>query len=205
MYRSFGKTIFDYSIVLLSAPGWLFLIAVTAIAVRIKLGKPVFFKQKRSGKDAEEFVLIKFRSMTDAKDKNGVLLPDEQRIPRFGKFLRSSSLDELPEMINILKGEMSLIGPRPLLIRYLDRYDDFQKRRLEVKPGISGWAQINGRNDTSWDDRFSNDVWYVDHLSLLVDIKIIASTISKSSKGKASLKMVKPRFLSLTHNKKTGK
>lgn len=200
MYRSIGKTLFDYIIVLLSAPGWLLLIGLTAIAVRVKLGKPVFFKQSRSGKDGQEFVLIKFRSMTDERDEAGILLPDEKRLPRFGKFLRSSSLDELPEMINILKGEMSLIGPRPLLVRYLDRYDDFQKRRLEVKPGISGWAQINGRNDTNWDDRFSNDVWYVDNLGLLLDIKIIASTISKvfkregiSQDGQATISEFNPQ------------
>ena len=200
MYRSFGKTLFDYSIVLLSSPGWLLLIGITAIVVRVKLGAPVFFKQKRSGMNGEEFVLIKFRSMTDERDQDGKLLPDDERLPRFGQMLRSSSLDELPEMINILKGDMSLIGPRPLLIKYLDRYDDFQKRRLEVKPGISGWAQINGRNDTSWDDRFSNDVWYVENLGLLLDIKILASTFFKVFKregiaqdGQATISEFKPQ------------
>lgn len=152
-------------------------LAVTAVLVRIKLGSPVLFKQERPGKDEKIFTLYKFRTMTDEKDENGELLPDEVRLTKFGQFLRSTSLDELPELFNILKGDMSVIGPRPLLVRYLPRYNSHQKRRHEVRPGLSGWAQVNGRNTVSWEDKFNMDVEYVDNYSLLMDIKILLMTV----------------------------
>lgn len=152
-------------------------LAVTAVLVRIKLGSPVLFKQERPGKDEKIFTLYKFRTMTDEKDENGELLPDEVRLTKFGQFLRSTSLDELPELFNILKGDMSVIGPRPLLVRYLPRYNAHQKRRHEVRPGLSGWAQVNGRNTVSWEDKFNMDVEYVDNYSLLMDIKILLMTV----------------------------
>lgn len=152
-------------------------LAVTAVLVRIKLGSPVLFKQERPGKDEKIFTLYKFRTMTDEKDENGELLPDEVRLTKFGQFLRSTSLDELPELFNILKGDMSVIGPRPLLVRYLSRYNSHQKRRHEVRPGLSGWAQVNGRNTISWEDKFNMDVEYVDNYSLLMDIKILLMTV----------------------------
>lgn len=152
-------------------------LAVTAVLVRIKLGSPVLFKQERPGKDEKIFSLYKFRTMTDEKDENGELLPDEVRLTKFGQFLRSTSLDELPELFNILKGDMSVIGPRPLLVRYLPRYNSHQKRRHEVRPGLSGWAQVNGRNTVSWEDKFNMDVEYVDNYSFLMDIKILLMTV----------------------------
>lgn len=149
------------------------------INVRKKIGKPVFFKQERPGKKGKVFMMYKFRTMTNEKDKNGNLLPDNQRLTKFGLFLRKTSLDELPELFNIIKGEMSFVGPRPLLVKYLERYNDEQKRRHEVKPGLTGWAQINGRNAISWEEKFKLDVWYVDHWSLWLDIKIFSLTIYK--------------------------
>ncbi len=153
-------------------------IAVTAVMVRIKLGSPILFSQERPGKNGRLFMLHKFRTMIDANDENGEPLPDEDRITPFGMKLRSTSLDELPELFNILKGDMSVVGPRPLLPRYLTRYNDFQMRRHEVRPGLTGLAQVNGRNLTSWDDRFSWDVKYVDHVTFAGDWKIILKTIS---------------------------
>ena len=141
-------------------------------------GNP-FFTQDRPGKDEKVFKLIKFRTMTDEKDANGNLLPDEIRLTKFGKLLRATSLDELPEAFNILKGDMSVIGPRPLLVRYLERYNAEQKRRHEVRPGLSGWAQVHGRNALSWEDKFALDVWYVDHVSFFLDVKIIFMTVMK--------------------------
>ncbi len=154
------------------------LIALAA-AIRWKLGSPVLFRQQRPGLDGRPFWLLKFRSMTDARAAAGVLLPDAERLTRFGRFLRSTSLDELPELINVLKGEMSLVGPRPLLMQYLDRYTPAQARRHEVRPGITGWAQVNGRNAITWEEKFKLDVWYVDNWSLWLDIKIIAMTVWK--------------------------
>ena len=154
------------------------LIALAA-AIRWKLGSPVLFRQQRPGLSGRPFWLLKFRTMTDARDAGGVLLPDAQRLTAFGRFLRGSSLDELPELINVLKGEMSLVGPRPLLMQYLDRYTPEQARRHEVRPGITGWAQVNGRNAITWEEKFKLDVWYVDNWSLWLDIKIIAMTIWK--------------------------
>jgi lipopolysaccharide/colanic/teichoic acid biosynthesis glycosyltransferase len=145
--------------------------------VRFFLGSPIFFNQLRPGKGGVPFKMIKFRTMTDARSPRGELLPDNERLTPFGRFLRSTSLDELPELINVIKGDMSLIGPRPLLMQYLPLYDAFQARRHEVKPGITGWAQINGRNALSWDEKFALDVWYVDNLSLCLDLKIFFQTV----------------------------
>lgn len=150
-----------------------------ALLIRWRLGSPVLFRQQRPGLYGKPFTMFKFRTMRDAYDKEGNPLPDEQRMTRFGQFLRSTSLDELPELIHVLKGEMSLVGPRPLLMEYLNRYTPEQARRHEVKPGITGLAQINGRNNLSWDERFQMDVWYVDHWNLWLDIKIIFRTVAK--------------------------
>ena len=148
-------------------------------AVAWKLGRPVLFRQVRPGLDGEPFEMVKFRTMTDVRGPNGALLPDADRLTPFGRFLRSSSLDELPELWNVLKGDMSLVGPRPLLMRYLDRYTPEQARRHEVRPGITGLAQVSGRNALSWDEKFALDVWYVDHRSLALDLKILAQTVLK--------------------------
>lgn len=150
-----------------------------AVTIRWKLGAPVLFRQQRPGLGGRPFWLMKFRTMTDARGVNGESLPDAQRLTRFGRFLRSTSLDELPELLNVLKGDMSLVGPRPLLMQYLDRYTPEQARRHDVKPGITGWAQVNGRNALTWEEKFKLDVWYVDNWSLWLDIKIIAMTIWK--------------------------
>lgn len=152
---------------------------VLAIAIRTRLGSPVLFTQLRPGLNGRPFKMYKFRTMTDARDNAGNLFPDAVRLTAFGRFLRSSSLDELPELINVLRGEMSLVGPRPLLMEYLPLYSREQARRHEVKPGITGWAQVNGRNTISWDDKFKLDVWYVDNRSTVFDVKILFLTIAK--------------------------
>jgi sugar transferase EpsL len=152
-------------------------LAITAIMIRVKLGSPVLFRQKRPGLGGKGFVLYKFRTMTERRDASGRLLPDEQRLTAFGRFLRSASFDELPELFNVLKGDMSIVGPRPLMMKYLSRYTPEQARRHEVKPGVTGWAQINGRNAVSWEDRFKLDVWYVDNWSLWLDLKILVRTV----------------------------
>lgn len=174
-----GKRLFDIVVggllLLIFTP----LLLVLALLVRLKLGSPVFFRQGRAGLNGREFRMIKFRSMTDGRDAQGNLLPDEERLPRFGKLLRATSLDELPELINVVKGDMSLVGPRPLLTRYLERYTSEQNRRHEVRPGITGWAQVNGRNNLAWEDRFALDVWYVDHRSIWLDLKILWMTALK--------------------------
>ncbi len=158
--------------------GWP-VIALVALLVRVKLGSPVVFSQVRPGLGGQPFKMYKFRTMTDARDAKGQLLPDEVRLTAFGRFLRSTSLDELPELWNVLKGEMSLVGPRPLLMEYLPLYTQEQARRHEVRPGITGWAQVNGRNAISWEDKFRLDVWYVDHQSLWLDIRILWLTVRK--------------------------
>lgn len=166
--------------------------------VRVKLGHPVFFKQLRPGLNAQPFEMVKFRTMTDERDAQGNLLPDSDRLTSFGQFLRSTSLDELPELWNVLKGEMSLVGPRPLLMDYLPLYNADQARRHEVRPGLTGWAQVNGRNAISWDDKFKLDVWYVDHQSLWLDLKILLITLKKvlvkegiSAAGEATMPLFK--------------
>ncbi len=151
-------------------------IIITAILVRVKLGSPVLFTQNRPGLNGEIFKLYKFRSMTDARDIDGNLLPDVDRLPKFGRRLRSTSLDELPELLNILKGDMSIIGPRPLLVKYLPYYTELENRRHSVRPGLTGYAQVHGRNAISWEQKFGYDIWYVDHVSFATDIKIIADT-----------------------------
>ena len=161
---------------------WLY--GIIAILVRVKLGSPVIFKQLRPGKDEKIFCLYKFRTMTDKRDDRGKLLPDEQRLTKFGKWLRSTSLDELPEAWNILKGDMSVVGPRPLLVEYLERYDDRQRHRQDVKPGLSGYAQIHGRNAISWEKRFKLDVWYTENVSLWLDIRIVMKTVVVAMGGK---------------------
>jgi lipopolysaccharide/colanic/teichoic acid biosynthesis glycosyltransferase len=152
---------------------------LVSILIRLKLGKPIFFLQKRPGLGNKPFRMIKFRTLSNSKDRDGNLLPDNQRLTRFGAFLRATSLDEIPELWNVLKGEMSFVGPRPLRMYYLPLYNDFQKRRHEVLPGITGWAQINGRNAISWEQKFELDVWYVDHQSFWLDLKIFWLTFSK--------------------------
>jgi lipopolysaccharide/colanic/teichoic acid biosynthesis glycosyltransferase len=152
------------------------LLLVVAILVRLKLGSPVLFIQERPGLRARPFRMVKFRTMTDERGPDGELLPDEQRLTSFGKFLRSTTLDEFPEMWNVLIGDMSVVGPRPLLMRYVARYDSFQARRMEVRPGVTGWAQVNGRNSLSWEEKFTLDVWYVDHRSFWLDMKIVVMT-----------------------------
>jgi lipopolysaccharide/colanic/teichoic acid biosynthesis glycosyltransferase len=179
MYRRIGKRIFDLilvvpALVLLSP-----LLAVIALLVRVKIGAPVLFRQQRPGLHGQPFTILKFRTMTDARDADGRLLPDEKRLTSFGRWLRSTSLDELPELLNVLWGDMSLVGPRPLRMRYLERYTPEQMRRHDVLPGLTGWAQINGRNAISWDERFKLDVWYVDHCSLLLDLRITWKTLDK--------------------------
>lgn len=151
---------------------------VTSIIVRFKLGSPALFKQQRPGLNGEPFCMYKFRTMTDEKDAEGNLLPDEQRLPKFGQVLRSTSLDELPELICVLKGDMSLVGPRPLMMKYLPRYTPEQFRRHEAKPGITGWAQVNGRNTVAWEEKFKLDVWYVDNWNVWLDIKILFKTVA---------------------------
>jgi lipopolysaccharide/colanic/teichoic acid biosynthesis glycosyltransferase len=150
---------------------------IVAVVVRVFIGKPVLFRQVRPGRHARPFEMVKFRTMTDARDANGDLLPDGERLTRVGRFLRASSLDELPELWNVLKGEMSFVGPRPLLMDYLPLYDAFQMRRHEVPPGITGWAQVNGRNALSWDEKFAYDIWYIDHQSVWLDLRIMLLTL----------------------------
>ncbi|WP_311135589.1 sugar transferase [Aminithiophilus ramosus] len=155
------------------------LLAVVALLVRRYLGSPVLFRQQRPGLGGRPFFMYKFRTMTNERDAEGKLLPDEKRLTPFGRFLRSTSIDELPELINVFSGDMSLVGPRPLLMAYLDRYTAHQMRRHEVKPGITGWAQVNGRNTLGWEEKFDLDVWYVDNGSFCLDVKILALTVAK--------------------------
>ena len=173
------KRPFDAICALLGLIALLPVILAVSILVRVKLGSQVFFRQTRPGKDGEPFQMVKFRTMLDAVNKDGKPLPDDQRMTRFGSFLRSASLDELPELWNVLKGDMSLVGPRPLLLEYLPLYSKEQYRRHEVRPGVTGWAQVNGRNAISWEDKFRLDVWYVDNQSFWLDLKILLLTVKK--------------------------
>ncbi len=179
MYRKNLKRIFDFLVATLAfivlSP--IFLIVMVGLFFA-NSGKPFFF-QLRPGKDGEIFSIVKFKTMNDRTDREGNLLPDAQRLTEIGKFVRKTSLDEIPQLLNVIKGDMSLVGPRPLLPSYLELYNDFQRRRNEVKPGITGWAQVNGRNSISWEQKFAYDVWYVDHLSFLLDMKILLLTVKK--------------------------
>ncbi|GEM04150.1 UDP-galactose phosphate transferase [Halolactibacillus miurensis] len=179
IYRRFFKRPMDFILSLMAIIVISPVLIIVAVLVRFKLGSPVLFKQKRPGLNEKIFTMYKFRTMTDEKDENGEFLPDGVRLTKFGRILRSTSLDELPELFNILKGDMSIVGPRPLLIQYLDLYSDHQKRRHEVRPGLSGYAQVNGRNAISWEDKFNLDVEYVDSVSFIGDWKIIFLTIKK--------------------------
>lgn len=187
MYGKFVKRLID---IIVSGLGLIILspvLLILCILVRVKLGSPVLFTQERPGKDEKIFKLYKFRSMTDERDENGELLPDEVRLTRFGKLLRSTSLDELPELLNILKGDMSLIGPRPLLVRYLPYYTKEERHRHDVRPGLTGLAQVNGRNALGWEDRFSYDLQYVKNLSFGMDIKVLGMTVGKVLKRSGTL------------------
>jgi sugar transferase EpsL len=179
MYRLFGKRLLEIILCLITLVVTGPLLVLVTMFVRSKLGAPVLFHQMRAGLHGKPFMIYKYRTMRDLRDANGALLPDAERLTPFGELLRRSSLDEMPELINVLKGEMSLVGPRPLLVHYLERYTREQMRRHEVRPGITGWAQVNGRNVLSWEEKFALDVWYVDHVSLWLDIRIIALTLWK--------------------------
>ena len=178
MYRKYIKRLLDIIISLTALVILSPVMLIVAILVRCKLGSPVIFHQQRPGYQEKVFKLCKFRTMTDERDENGELLPDAVRLTKFGKMLRATSLDELPELWNILKGDMSLIGPRPLLVKYLPLYNEFQKHRHDVKPGLTGWAQVNGRNAISWEERFEMDVYYVNNQSFLLDLKILFKTVA---------------------------
>ncbi len=176
-YEAVIKRPLDFTITAMALGPLFPVMGITALLVRIKLGSPVLFKQERPGLDGKIFTLYKFRTMTDEKDKDGQLLPDEKRLTKFGKWLRSTSLDELPELFNILKGDMSLVGPRPLLVEYLPRYSKEQKHRHDVKPGLTGLAQVSGRNSISWDEKFSDDLRYAKKVTFAGDIKILLKTV----------------------------
>jgi len=202
------KRAFDLILVIGTSWLWLPFLGLLALVVRRKLGGPVLFRQQRPGLHGKPFMLLKFRTMTEARDAKGQLLPDSVRLTPFGRFLRSSSLDELPELLNVLRGEMSLVGPRPLLMEYLPRYSREQARRHKVRPGITGWAQVNGRNAISWDEKFKLDVWYVDHCCLWLDIKTIALTIwtvvrreGVSASGHATMPIFEGIEKDITHEK----
>jgi len=198
LYRSFFKRSFDFVTSFIALTIFLPVLIFVALFLLIaNRGNPFFF-QKRPGKNGKVFLLVKFRTMNNRKDESGELLPDEQRITPMGKFVRKTSLDEIPQLINVLKGDMSLIGPRPLLVSYLPLYNTLQARRHEVKPGITGWAQVNGRNAISWQQKFEYDVWYVDHYNFSIDLKILFLTIKKvfvsegiSSEGHATMPVFK--------------
>lgn len=179
MYAKYIKRTLDLILSLMALIVLMPLMIIIGILVRINLGSPIIFKQKRPGKDEKIFTLYKFRTMTDEKDEKGKLLPDSQRLTKFGKFLRSTSLDELPELINILKGDMSIVGPRPLLVEYLELYNEEQKHRHDVRPGLTGLAQISGRNSISWEEKFKDDLEYIKKITFLKDCKIILKTITK--------------------------
>lgn len=177
MYRRYIKRLLDIVLSFLAAVILSPIMLITAVLVGIKLGSPVLFRQERPGKDGKIFKMYKFRTMTDEKDEEGHLLSDEMRLTKFGRILRSASLDELPELFNILKGDMSIVGPRPLLVKYLPLYNEHQRHRHDVRPGFTGYAQANGRNSLTWEEKFDMDVYYVNHVSLIMDIKIILKTV----------------------------
>jgi sugar transferase EpsL len=179
MYQNYGKRLLDLILTAVAIPLLLPIGLLIALLVRILLGESVIFRQQRPGLHGKPFYILKFRTMTNAVDREGKLLPDSVRLTSFGRFLRSTSLDELPELLNVLKGEMSLVGPRPLLMHYLDLYSPEEMRRHEVKPGITGWAQVNGRNEILWKEKFALDLWYIDHHSFWLDMRVIALTFLK--------------------------
>jgi lipopolysaccharide/colanic/teichoic acid biosynthesis glycosyltransferase len=179
MYKRIGKRLFDVLLTIPALTVVALLMGLIAFFVRIKLGRPIIFRQERPGLNGELFTLFKFRTMTDSRDSQGKLLPDAERLTSFGRFLRITSLDELPELFNVLRGDMSLVGPRPLLIQYLDLYTPDQARRHEVKPGITGMTQVSGRNTLTWAQKFAFDMWYVDNMKLWLDVKILAMTVWK--------------------------
>ncbi|GEN46672.1 sugar transferase [Alkalibacillus haloalkaliphilus] len=179
LYRNYFKRVIDFTLALIAIILLSPILVLVALLVRVKLGSPVLFKQDRPGLNEKIFTMYKFRTMTDEKDEQGELLPNELRHTNFGKFLRSTSLDELPELINVLKGDMSIVGPRPLLVEYLDLYNDYQSRRHDVRPGVTGLAQVNGRNTISWEEKFNYDIKYVDNISFLIDFNIISKTFMK--------------------------
>lgn len=176
-YERYSKRLLDFILSLLALVVLSPVLLITALLVRVKLGSPVIFKQARPGKDEKIFHLYKFRSMTDRRDESGNLLPDEQRLTSFGRKLRSTSLDELPELFNILRGDMSIVGPRPLLVKYLPLYNEEQKHRHDVRPGLTGWAQVHGRNLLSWEDKFRYDVWYTRNICFLTDVRVVLLTV----------------------------
>ena len=178
-YMRYGKRLLDFVLASLGAVLVLPILIIVTVLVRFKLGSPILFRQQRPGLHGKPFTLFKFRTMTDVRDAQGNLLPDASRMTPFGRFLRSTSLDELPELWNVLRGEMSLVGLRPLLMRYLERYTPEQRRRHKVRPGLSGWAQVNGRNSLTWEEKFTLDVWYVEHQSFWLDVKVILLTLWK--------------------------
>ena len=177
IYEKYVKRMLDIVLSLAFILLFWWVYVIISLLVRVKLGSPVLFRQQRPGKDGKIFDMIKYRTMTDQRDEKGELLPDEMRLTKFGKLLRATSLDELPEIFLILKGDLSIIGPSPLLVSYLPLYNEHQKRRHEVKPGLTGYAQVNGRNAISWEEKFDLDVWYVDHVSFVTDIKILFKTV----------------------------
>ncbi len=201
MYKNFFKPLLDKLLALFLIILFFPIMLIVSILIYIWDGKPIFFTQERPGYKGKIFKIYKFRTMTNEKDENGKLLPDEKRLKGLGKFIRSTSLDELPQLFNVLKGDMSFIGPRPLLVEYLPLYNDRQKKRHDVKPGITGWAQINGRNAISWQEKFEYDVWYVENISFMLDMKIFWMTILKvlkrsgiSQDGKATIEKFKGNY-----------
>lgn len=204
MYRKYFKRLFDivFSLTFILCFWWLYIIV--ALLVRVKLGSPVIFKQDRPGLDEKIFTMYKFRSMTDARDRDGNLLSDAERLPRFGKILRSTSLDEIPEMFNVLKGDMSIVGPRPLLIKYLPYYTQEERNRHKVRPGITGWAQVNGRNLLTWDKRLAKDIEYEREVSFYFDIKVIFLTLKKVIKKEDVVVINDLEFKDLDVERKNG-
>lgn len=191
----------DLILTMISAPFWLPLLGALAILVAIRMGRPILFRQPRPGLHGHVFLMLKFRTMTDIKNATGDFPPDSERLTQFGQWLRSTSLDELPELLNVLRGDMSLVGPRPLLVRYLERYTPEQARRHNVKPGLTGWAQVNGRNALSWEEKFRLDCWYVDHQSLWLDLKILGLTLGRVFRREgisATAETTMPEFMGST-------
>jgi len=198
LYKRYIKRLLDFTLSLIALIVLLPILILVAILIRIRLGSPVLFTQQRPGKDEKIFRIYKYRTMTDERDEQGNLQPDEIRLTKFGKALRATSIDELPELINVIKGDMAIIGPRPLLVQYLPLYNEYQKRRHEVRPGLSGLAQISGRNQISWEEKFNLDVKYVDNISFLLDLKILFSTLFKVFKREgisAADNITMPEFL----------